>query len=305
MISSNENNEVPEIQADFDIADLLINEESETIGYAEDKFSGIISQSMVRSLSNESLKNEDFNSNVTNSKNQIPVPGSSDPIRDPEGIGNKLETDLPLFLPSLLNKSLSRPLPWKTQNEIITKAKNSAPISEHKEREMLSKLRNILESDPNQNVPANVRRFYRKLKIRQLKRDRLLPIFDLNFYHPTEFLPYKINTRLLDRFQVFTAFCPVKKESSFYSKLVGQVDPEPFVSPHVGRVLHPFIMRNRKTTPPWLRLMLELQIRVNKTVPERAPIDYCYVRPHHLPAVNALLQRLFWPGIDSNFNSNS
>jgi len=29
------------------------------------------------------------------------------------------------------------------------------------------------------------------------------------------------------------------------------------------------------------------------------PIDYCYVRPHHIPAVNALCREHFWPGIDS------
>jgi len=29
------------------------------------------------------------------------------------------------------------------------------------------------------------------------------------------------------------------------------------------------------------------------------PIDYCYVRPHHIPAVNALCGEYFWSGIDS------
>jgi len=32
-----------------------------------------------------------------------------------------------------------------------------------------------------------------------------------------------------------------------------------------------------------------------------APIDYCYVRPHHIPAVNALCREYFWPGIDSQY----
>ena len=30
----------------------------------------------------------------------------------------------------------------------------------------------------------------------------------------------------------------------------------------------------------------------------RAPIDYCYVRPQHIPSVNALCGEFFWPGID-------
>lgn len=45
--------------------------------------------------------------------------------------------------------------------------------------------------------------------------------------------------------------------------------------------------------------MCELQYAVNGVVPSRASIDYCYVRPHHIAAVNSLLQNNFWQGIDS------
>lgn len=45
--------------------------------------------------------------------------------------------------------------------------------------------------------------------------------------------------------------------------------------------------------------MCELQYAVNGVLPSRASIDYCYVRPHHIAAVNSLLQNNFWPGIDS------
>lgn len=45
--------------------------------------------------------------------------------------------------------------------------------------------------------------------------------------------------------------------------------------------------------------MSELQYTVNGVMPTRASIDYCYVRPHHIAAVNGLLQKAFWPGIDS------
>lgn len=45
--------------------------------------------------------------------------------------------------------------------------------------------------------------------------------------------------------------------------------------------------------------MCELQYKVNGVPPSRAPIDFCYVRPNHIAAVNALLQTVFWPGIDS------
>lgn len=47
--------------------------------------------------------------------------------------------------------------------------------------------------------------------------------------------------------------------------------------------------------------MCELQYKVNNKYPSRAPIDFCYVRPNHIAAVNSLLQTEFWPGIDSKF----
>lgn len=48
--------------------------------------------------------------------------------------------------------------------------------------------------------------------------------------------------------------------------------------------------------------MCELQYVVTGNRPSRSTIDFCYIRPNHIPAVNALLQSLFWPGIDSMFN---
>lgn len=48
--------------------------------------------------------------------------------------------------------------------------------------------------------------------------------------------------------------------------------------------------------------MCELQYTVTGETPSRAPIDYCYVRPHHIAAVNSLLQNHFWPGIDSLYH---
>jgi hypothetical protein len=33
-------------------------------------------------------------------------------------------------------------------------------------------------------------------------------------------------------------------------------------------------------------------------MPLEYPIDYCYVRPQHIAACNALCRAQFWPGID-------
>lgn len=50
--------------------------------------------------------------------------------------------------------------------------------------------------------------------------------------------------------------------------------------------------------------MLELKYQVTGLVPERAPIDYCYIRHGHIAAINSLLEKLFWPGIDSELENS-
>ena len=69
------------------------------------------------------------------------------------------------------------------------------------------------------------------------------------------------------------------------------------------RVLKPFIRRDTETKPLKLKLMQEIiqhPKRLDPTFepPPLAPIDYCYVRPQHIPSVNALCREFFWPGID-------
>ena len=46
--------------------------------------------------------------------------------------------------------------------------------------------------------------------------------------------------------------------------------------------------------------MREIQcLHTSKLEDERLhPIDFCYVQPNHIPAVNTLASLLFWPGID-------
>lgn len=81
------------------------------------------------------------------------------------------------------------------------------------------------------------------------------------------------------------------------------MEEDSFASPFMGRLLRPFIFRDRVSLSPFLRLMLELKYQVTGLVPERAPIDYCYIRHGHIAAVNSLLEKLFWPGIDSELEN--
>lgn len=65
-------------------------------------------------------------------------------------------------------------------------------------------------------------------------------------------------------------------------------------------VLKPFIRRDYTTKTLRMRLHEELLTRFyGPDGFERIPIDYCYLRPQLVPAVNALLCQHFWPGIDS------
>lgn len=47
--------------------------------------------------------------------------------------------------------------------------------------------------------------------------------------------------------------------------------------------------------------MNEIKMKVNKEQGKRAPIDYCYVRPHHIAVINSLCEHFYWPGIDGTY----
>ncbi|VEN35102.1 unnamed protein product [Callosobruchus maculatus] len=92
--------------------------------------------------------------------------------------------------------------------------------------------------------------------------------------------------------------------TSLYTKITGGIRREPFLSPYSEIYLKPYIRRDTEVFPAWLKLMAEIQLTVNTKydddyeLPPRAPIDYTYVQPEHIPAINSLCNQFFWPGID-------
>lgn len=69
----------------------------------------------------------------------------------------------------------------------------------------------------------------------------------------------------------------------------------------IGRALKPFIRRDYESRPLKLRLLQEIRSKcTNPEIRNAAPkpIDYVYVQPHHIPAVNAICKEFFWAGID-------
>ncbi|XP_039661531.1 LOW QUALITY PROTEIN: cysteine-rich protein 2-binding protein [Perca fluviatilis] len=172
----------------------------------------------------------------------------------------------------------------------------------------------------------HAKRFHRKLLVRQAKRQRGLPLLDLDravsatlslvggIYGAqgagTLTRKYCTNSqelRILDRFQSnFSSRRGVQQNSvSFWHRLMGAEgsSDQTIKSPYTSRILKPYIRRDYESRPVKMRLLAEIRAHSHRNdpdwVPERnAPIDYCYVRPNHIPSVNAMCHDSFWPGVD-------
>lgn len=60
--------------------------------------------------------------------------------------------------------------------------------------------------------------------------------------------------------------------------------------------------RDYETKPPKLQLLSQIRSHLHKSDPHwtpepDAPLDYCYVRPNHIPTINSMCQEFFWPGM--------
>ncbi|XP_043792788.1 cysteine-rich protein 2-binding protein [Apis laboriosa] len=193
---------------------------------------------------------------------------------------------------SLFKTTQQRPWPWQRNYNI----KEKIPRMTHQQETYL--LQQVNKSTLN-CASSEIRRFYRKIAVRKLKREYGLPLLDIdNFGCKAEILdkPLKDSGRVLDRFFGDDL-------SSFEQRLQGYNEPTSVHSPYTNRLLKPFIRRDTSCHPLWLKVMEELRIKVNKSnpkwkTPPIAPIDYSYVRPQHIPAINSLCNQFFWPGID-------
>ncbi|XP_030627076.1 cysteine-rich protein 2-binding protein [Chanos chanos] len=181
-------------------------------------------------------------------------------------------------------------------------------------------------------VTPQAKRLHRKLLVRQAKRERGLPLLDLDqavsatlslvggVYGAQEvglaslggpgagkYRTTSQDMRILDRFQtaVSTRKGYYQPTVSFWHRLMGSdayLD-QGIKSPYTSRILKPFIRRDYETKPLKLNLLAEIKAYPHRNnpnwVPEPdAPIDYCYVRPNHIPSVNSMCHDIFWPGID-------
>ncbi|XP_059425658.1 cysteine-rich protein 2-binding protein-like isoform X2 [Carassius carassius] len=198
-------------------------------------------------------------------------------------------------------------------------------ISLYEERVLLHRL----ETCPQAlTVTPQAKRLHRKLLVRQAKRERGLPLLDVDqavsatlslvggvygaqgglaSHRRSEEEKYRTTSqdlRILDRFQ---STVTVRKgfhqhTVSFWHRLMGSdvCMDQTIKSPYTSRVLKPYIRRDYESRPLKLRLLSEIRAYSHKKDPNwvaepEAPIDYCYVRPNHIPSVNSMCQDIFWP----------
>uniref|UniRef100_A0A8D3DD96 Cysteine-rich protein 2-binding protein n=1 Tax=Scophthalmus maximus TaxID=52904 RepID=A0A8D3DD96_SCOMX len=178
-------------------------------------------------------------------------------------------------------------------------------------------------------VTPQAKRLHRKLLIRQAKRQRGLPMLDIDraisatltlvggIYGAQEagtlmgggvlgkYCTKSQELRVLDRFQVRSTFIPVQQSVSFWHRLMGAQGSldQSIKSPYTSRLLKPYIRRDYESRPVKLRLLAQIRAHHHRAEPDwvpepDAPIDYCYVRPNHIPSVNAMCHDSFWPGVD-------
>lgn len=70
------------------------------------------------------------------------------------------------------------------------------------------------------------------------------------------------------------------------------------------------VRRDYESRPVKLRLLEEIRAHPHRKDPDwvpeaTAPIDYCYVRPSHIPSVNAMCHDSFWPGERSHAHTHT
>lgn len=152
----------------------------------------------------------------------------------------------------------------------------------------IEKYKNLLNT-----APVEVKQFYRKLVVRKQRRELGLPILNIDTLEKCNTTSDYGNSRN----------CYSSQNSNI--RLAGRcLESDAVYSSHTKRLLPHFIKRHEFTyseSPLWFRVLSDLLVKVNnkstevKSIPKSVLIDYCYIKPQHLPAVNRLCTEFFWP----------
>ncbi|KAH0534493.1 hypothetical protein KQX54_004530 [Cotesia glomerata] len=191
---------------------------------------------------------------------------------------------------SLFTSSVKREFPWKITNlNIETKIK--IKMSKNEEEYLLS----TVNKSWLDKMSPRIRRLYRKMAVRRIKRLGNMRLIDWD--NDREEKVDKKEGRVIDRFR--TDFLTARSEQ----RLIGFCEHGEICSPYTQRKLKPFIRRDENCQPLWLKVMAEMDAKVNGKKDNwkpraRSTVDFSYVRPQHIPGINSLACQFFWPGID-------
>lgn len=189
---------------------------------------------------------------------------------------------------SLFTSSVKREFPWKKSNlKIETKIK----MNKNEEEYLLS----TVNKSWLDKMSPRIRRLYRKMAVRRIKRLGNMRLVDWD--SDREEKVDKKEGRVIDRFR--TDFLTARSEQ----RLMGFCEHGEICSPYTQRKLKPFIRRDDSCQPLWLKVMAEMDAKVNGKKENwrpraRSTVDFSYVRPQHIPGINSLACQFFWPGID-------
>lgn len=119
----------------------------------------------------------------------------------------------------------------------------------------------------------------------------------LKRYYRKMFVSVKVPTR--DKLEI-----PVFNNESSVG-IVNKISLNFINCSYTNRILKPFIFQDVDINPLWLEMHSELKRKVSERFPnikiksrKRHPINYMYITSEHIPAINALAETYFWPGID-------
>ncbi|KAM5246574.1 cysteine-rich protein 2-binding protein isoform 3-T3 [Ctenodactylus gundi] len=206
------------------------------------------------------------------------------------------DTDSSLSLQTRARDKRKPPL----EKGLKPKGPRYTPVSIYEEKLLLKRL----EACPGAvAMTPEARRLKRKLIVRQAKRERGLPLFDLD---------QAVNAALLLVDGIYGA-----KEGGVSRLPAGRatcrttcpdfriLDRYQTALPSRKGFRHQTtkFLRDYETKPPKLQLLSQIRAHLHKSDPHwtpepDAPLDYRYVRPNHIPTINSMCQEFFWPGID-------
>ncbi|CAD5113557.1 DgyrCDS2722 [Dimorphilus gyrociliatus] len=197
---------------------------------------------------------------------------------------------------------ISVPDEVKSSEVISKKTERCVAMTPYDEKQLLNSLEE--NNGSVESLPV-ARRLRAKLRLRQLKRERGLPIFDIDSMIENEARKSNKPTpekRVLDRYQTMAGRKEGHEETSFISKLIGEDRPKRVRSSR-GHLLKPYIFRDEHSRPPRLALLEDIIAYGHRNDPHWKPsvkssIDYQYFSEDCLKEVNNLLREFFWPGID-------